>query len=295
MARFPDSAAVHTQMGLVLGRRRDYAGARKEFERAVQLDPAGLDSLGGLIALDLTARNFAAARSRVDARLAVATTPALLVLAARTYGASGDVSAAEKYLRRAIDLDGGYLSAYGALGQLYVSQGKLDEARTEFEALAKQSQKPVGALTMLGMILQAKGDIDGARDRFERALQIDPEAGVAANNLAWIYAETGGNLDVALHLAQVAQKRLAGMPEVGDTLGYIYYKKNLAPLAISTLTVSTEKDPGNATYQYHLGLAYAAAGDATRAKQVLARALELKSDFNGAREARELLSSLTRR
>ena len=132
--------------------------------------------------------------------------------------------------------------------------------------LAKQSPKPVGALTMLGMILQAKGDTVGARERFERALQIEPEAGVAANNLAWIYAENGGNLDVALHLAQVAQQRLPGMAEVGDTLGYIYYKKNLAPLAISTLTVSTEKDPGNATYQYHLGLAYAAAGDAKRAK-----------------------------
>ncbi len=209
--------------------------------------------------------------------------------------AGGDTAAAEKFLRRALDLDSGYMAAYGALGQLYVTEGRLDQARAEFEVLAKQSPKPVGALTMLGMILQAKGDVDGARDRFERALQIDPEAGVAANNLAWIYAETGGNLDVALHLAQVAQQRLPGMAEIGDTLGYIYYKKQLAPLAISTLTVSTEKDPGNAVYQYHLGLAYAAAGDAKRAKQVLARALELKSDFDGAHEARELLSSLNPR
>jgi tetratricopeptide (TPR) repeat protein len=86
---------------------------------------------------------------------------------------------------------------------------------------------------------------------------------------------------------------LPGVAEVGDTLGYIYYKKNLAPLAISTLTVSAEKDPGNALYQYHLGLAYAGAGDAKRAKQLVARALELKSDFSGAQEARELLRSLT--
>jgi putative PEP-CTERM system TPR-repeat lipoprotein len=295
IARFPESAAVHAQMGMLLGRRRDLAGARREFERSVQLDPSGLEGLGGLVVLDLTARDFVAARSRVDDRLRMSETPALLVLAARTYAASSDVPTAEKFLRRAIDLDAGYMAAYGALGQLYVSQGKLDEARAEFEVLAKQSSKPVAALTMLGLILQAKGDVDGARGRFERALQIDPEAGVAANNLAWIYAETGGNLDVALHFAQVAQQRLPGMAEVGDTLGYIYYKKHFAPLAISTLTVSTEKDPGNAIYQYHLGLAYAAAGDAKRAKQVLARALELKSDFDGAHEARELLSSLTPR
>jgi cellulose synthase operon protein C len=294
-ARFPESAAVHTQLGMLLGRRRDLAGARKEFEHAARLDPTGLAPLGGLVVLDLTARDFASARSRMDQRLAASETPPLLVLAGRTYAASGDVPSAEKFLRRAIDLDTAYMAAYGALAHLYISQGRLDEARAEFEVVVKQTPKPVGALTMLGMILQAKGDVGGARARFERALQIEPEAGVAANNLAWIYAETGGNLDVALHLAQVAQQRLPGMAEVGDTLGYIYYKKNLAPLAISTLTVSAEIDPGNAVYQYHLGLAYAASGDATRAKQVLARALALKSDFAGAHEARELLNSLNPR
>ena len=243
MARFPNAAAVHTQMGMLLGRRHDYAGAKKEFERAVQLNPADSDAFGGLVALDLTARDSASARSRVDARLTASPTPWLLVLAARTYAATGDVPAAERFLQRAIALDSAFLPAYGALGQLYASRGELDAARAQFETLASQSPKPVGALTMLGIILQAKGDVAAARDRFERALQIDPEAAVAANNLAWIYAETGGNLDVALQLAQVAQKHLPGVAEVGDTLGYIYYKKQLAPLAISTLTVSAEKDP----------------------------------------------------
>src|SRR5262249_10320587 len=148
---------------------------------------------------------------------------------------------------------------------------------------------------MVGIILQAEGDENGAREQFERVLQIDPEAAVAANNLAWIYAEKGGNLDVALHLAQTAQKRLPGVPEVNDTLGFIYYKKNLAPLAISSLKVSAEKDPGNVVYHYHLGLAYASAGDSTRAKQSLARALALQPNFDGAQEAKDLLSSLERR
>ena len=95
---------------------------------------------------------------------------------------------------------------------------------------------------MVGLLLQAEGDLDGARGRFERVLEIDPEAAVAANNLAWIYAEHGGNLDVALHLAQVAQTRLPGVAEVTDTLGFIYYKRNLASLAVSTLKVSVEQD-----------------------------------------------------
>jgi tetratricopeptide (TPR) repeat protein len=292
-ARFPEAAAVHVQMGVLLGRKNQLHTARAEFERAVQLDPDSLEALAGLVALDLSSRDFKAARARVDARLEAATpTAPLLTLAARTYAASGDASEAEKALRRALSTDSSYLTAYALLGQLYASQHKLAAARAEFEALAERSSKPVVPLTMIGIILQAEGDEAGARERFEHALQIDPEAAVAANNLAWIYADKGGNLDVALQLAQTAQKHLHDVPEVNDTLGFIYYKKNLAPLAISTIKISAEKDPGNATYHYHLGLAYASAGDSARAKQSLARALQLSTEFDGARQARDLLNSL---
>ena len=51
---------------------------------------------------------------------------------------------------------------------------------------------------------------------------------VAANNLAWMFAETGENLDMALQLAQAATRRVPEQPEIQDTLGWIYYKKGLA-------------------------------------------------------------------
>jgi tetratricopeptide (TPR) repeat protein len=292
IVRFPDSAAVHTQMGMLLGQSHDETKARAEFERALQLRPDAVEALGGLIALDLAARNYAAARARVDARMASAPTAVLLMLAARTYAAGGDLVSTERFLRQAIDLDGSYVAAYGALGQLYVMQGRLPEALVDFQALAAKSPKSVAAQTMVGIILQVQGKADAARESFEQVLRIDPEAAVAANNLAWMYAEHGGNLDVALHLAQTAQKRLANVPQVSDTLGFIYYKKDLLSLAISTLKKSAEKDSGNALYQYHLGLAYAKAGDAARARPLLTRALALKPDFDGAREARVVLGSL---
>jgi Flp pilus assembly protein TadD len=78
---------------------------------------------------------------------------------------------------------------------------------------------------------------------------------------------------------------------VSDTLGFIYYKKNLMSLAVSTLKTSTEKAPNNPVYQYHLGLAYASAGDAVRARASLQKALTLKPDFDGAVQAKDLLAS----
>ena len=55
------------------------------------------------------------------------------------------------------------------------------------------------------MIQEARGDRDGARAQYERVLASDPHAGVAANNLAWMYAESD-RLDDALKLATVAQE-----------------------------------------------------------------------------------------
>jgi Tfp pilus assembly protein PilF len=106
------------------------------------------------------------------------------MLAARRYAATKNVQRAEELLRRVIETDPTYLRAYGALAQLYVAQNRLEEALAEFEELARRDSKPVGALTFAGFLLERQGKLNAARTRFERALQVDPRAAVAANNLA---------------------------------------------------------------------------------------------------------------
>jgi Flp pilus assembly protein TadD len=56
--------------------------------------------------------------------------------------------------------------------------------------------------------------------------------------------------------------------------------------------MSVEKDPKNASYHYHLGMAYAASGDAKRARIFLERSLALGGAFDGAAEARHTLAGL---
>jgi tetratricopeptide (TPR) repeat protein len=291
--RYPQSAMVQVRMGTLRGLQGHAVEARKHFDRATALAPESLEALAGLVALDLGTKKHEDARRRVDERLQKgdATGP-LLMLAARTYAAGGDEKGAEGFLRRAVQTDPGLLSAYAALGQLYVRQGKLDGARAEFEALAKRASQPAGALTMLGTIEQMQGNSAGARATYERALEADPEAAVAANNLAWLYATEGGNLDVALQLAQTAKRRLPDNADVNDTLGYIYYKKDLHALAIPAFKASLARDAKSPVYHSHLGLAYAKSGDVENARQHLSNALRLKADFDGAQEAKRVLESL---
>jgi tetratricopeptide (TPR) repeat protein len=291
-AAYPKVAAVHTQAGLLALLKNDVAGARAALERAESVDPKSTDLLAGWLALDFKTNNAAGAKARVEQRVKEGPTPALLVLAARTYVAANDRPAAERALRQAIDLDPSLLPPYEMLGQLYVAQKKLNEARTEFEALAKRQAKPVSALTMVGMILMTQGQTEPAMKKFEEVLAIDPRAVIAANNLAWMHAEAGDDLDTALKLAQTATAQAPDQPELMDTLGWVYYKKNLPELAIPLFESCVKKAPANAVYHHHLGLAYLKAGKSAQARAAFQRALANNPDPNTADGAKTALAQI---
>ncbi len=103
------------------------------------------------------------------------------------------------------------MQAYGLLGQLYLSQNSWIRRAPSSRQIAQQHPKAVGRTDDGRDDLEAQGKRAEARRRYEQVLQMDRHAPVAANNLAYIYAEHGGNLDVALQLAQTAK---AALPDV---------------------------------------------------------------------------------
>jgi tetratricopeptide (TPR) repeat protein len=291
---YPQAAPVHAAAGTVAAARGDSARARRAYDRALELDPRNHEAISGLVRLDLREKKGDAARARLERQLAAAPTDvAVMTLAARVYATTGDLKRSEELLRKIIETDPTNLAAYGMLGQLYASQNRLPEARASFETIVEDRPDAVGVNTLIGMLLEAEGKLDEARQRYERILQIDPGAAVAANNLAYRYAEDGGNLDIALQLAQTARQKLPDSAEVADTLGWIYVKKDLASLAIPRLEEAVAKSPETAMLHYHLGLALTKAGQRIRARQVLERALTLNLPEREAAEARRVLTELT--
>jgi tetratricopeptide (TPR) repeat protein len=246
-----------------------------------------------LTTLDVVQGQGERARARIEERLQ--RTPensAVLVVAARTWRATGDHAKAEQFLRRAIDADATNFEAYEMLGQLYVGQKRLDAALVEYDRLAARQRGAVGPPTMAGLILQAQGRLDEARRRYERLVEAEPRAAVASNNLAWMYAKSGEQLDRALELARAAKAALPENPAVNDTLGFVYIRKQLPSVAIPLLRLAVQQQPGEPVFHYHLGLAHLQAGDKQAARKELEQALRLNREFEGAKEARELLRSL---
>jgi tetratricopeptide (TPR) repeat protein len=291
--RFPDHPDVLGAEGTLAMVRRDAGAARVAYEQILTVDPDNLQALTALAAVDIAEKKGDAARQRIERRLARNPKDAgLLTVAARTYATLGETDKAEKALRQVIEVDPRRIEAFGMLGQLFLSQGRLDEARSEFDRIAEDDPSRVGAHTMVAIIDEARGKKSEARKRYERILQIEPKAAVAANNLAYLYAEEGGNLDIALQLAQTAKLSLPNQPEVNDTLGWVYYKRDLATLAIPPLKASVAADPSNPYYHYHLGLAYAKAGETAAARESLERVLELNPKFEEAEQVKAALASL---
>ena len=291
----PTSLEALGLLALIQQRKGDLTAARKTYTRMVELDAKSPDALAGLLALDLAAGKPADAVRRAESAVKAAPDNARIRLAAgRALAAAGETARAEAAFQKALDLDASLVEAYDALGQLFVRQNKLEEARQAYETRTKERPTDVASHTMVARILYVQGKPAESRARFEKILAIDPRAAVASNNLAYMDAEAGTNLDVALNRAQIAKAALPEDPDVNDTLGWVYVKRGLPALAVNPLELAIEKDPSNPLYRYHLGVAHAQAGDKDRARLALQKALELSKSFDGADDARRTLESLGR-
>ena len=289
----PGSATVQTAAGMLATIKRDSEGAKRAYTRALEADPRSYQALAGLLTAEMSGKKFGSAKSLIEKQLAqMPNDPNVLLMAAQTYSAMGDAFETEKALKKTVEIDPQSLQAYAMLGKMYYQQGRLDLARKELEGFVTRAPKSVPANTMLGTILELQGKKDEAKQRYNTALQVDPRAAVAANNLAWINATTDGNLDMALQLAQTAKSQLPNRHEVDDTLGWIYYKKGLSTLAIESLNASATRQPDNPSYNYHLALAHHQNGDKEQARKLLEKALKANANFEGAAEAKKLLESI---
>ena len=290
---FPRLPVVHVLAGHLMLLKENGGEAAREFDRALEIEPANLEALTGRVTTDVLLKQPAAARDRLNKTLAqYPNSPDLLLLAARLENTLRNPAAAEAHLRKVIDVDPGNLRAYSLLGTMYVQQNRLDEARQEFDNIVKRQPDAVGPRTMVGIILDAQNRHDESAKIYESIVSGTAPAPVAANNLAYILADRGDRLDYALQLAQTAKQKLPDNPQVSDTLGWVYYKKNLPALAIPAFETSVKHEPQNAVFHFHLGLAYAKAGQPSKAREALESALKLQPNFPGADLARTTLSGL---
>ena len=179
-----------------------------------------------------------------------------------------------------------------------------DRAIAEYQKIVELKPNNATAYVFIGMIEDGRKNYDAAAENYRQALQQDQNAAIAANNLAWLYADHGkGNLDEAVRLAQGAVQKNPNIAGFADTLGWVYFKKGLFAAAAEQFEKAVRLDDAgsrasnktpSATYHYHYGLALAAKGDKASAKREVELALRIgdKGTFAEADEARRSLATL---
>ena len=292
-AEHPKAPTVHIVEGKLLSAQGKHQEAAKAYTLAQSLDPQSVEPLIGLVSVDLSTGNLTSAVTRSQALLQMKPRDVRVSLvAARAYYAAKEYGKAEAVLKTAVEIDPREVQALTMLADVSMRQGKPSDALARTQAIIAVEPKSASAHTMAGQIMQGQNRIPEAKKHYETALEITQDAAVAANNLAWILAEERQDLDRALALAHQASALRPNDPQVLDTIGWIYLQKQLPALAVPAFEKAIAGNPKNAELLYHLGKAYAAAGDSTKARTTLQKALAISTNFNGVADARDLLSAL---
>ncbi len=323
----PGNLQAELISGSALARTGDLAGARAELTETLKQHPYSREAVLWIAALDLAEKHYREAED-IFRKLYQSNPgdPRGLEGLSDTYAAQGQFDKAAQLLTvelaknparseirlalgnvafraqkydLAIEQYQALIQAHPSAGDLYIRLGEAYRLKENFQEAIHCFQKAKelrpndpAAYLQLALLLEANGQRAQARPVYEQVLKLQPDNAVALNNLAYAMAETGGDLDQALTLAQRAKQKLPNDPDVADTLGWIYIKKNLSDNAVDIFRDLVAKQPNRSTYRYHLGMALFQKGDKPQAKKELTGALQKNPPKDEELRIRELIGKL---
>jgi cellulose synthase operon protein C len=293
----PGSPAPYVQMGNLHQLQKQYAEAIKFYQQALDKDPASTDGLQGMMNAYIAQKQLDQAVAAARAQIAKSpNTSGLYDLLGTALSRKKDFGDAEAALRKAIDLDKNNSDAILKLGEVQFEEGSVSQALATYQQSIKDHPRGISFYLLAGEMYEKQSNWDQAKAMYQQALNIQPDNPLASNNFAYLMLKQGGNVDVALSMAQTARRGVPDSPNFADTLGFAYYQKGVYQSAIDmfqeALRLNEKAGTDDPDVHYHLGLAYQKANQPAQARQQLERALKISPNFSDADDARKALSEL---
>jgi len=328
IAATPQASNPYIWRGMAEASRNETDKADADFHQAIKLDPKNANAYLELGQLRLVQKKFPEALTLLEQTLTnnPNSAPALRLIAsvlvfqkqpakaitrvqeqiakspqnsdmydilANLQLATNDPAGALASSEKAMQLQPNDASAVMAYSRAQIGHGDPAKAVAKWQQWTKDHPSDARAYTLLGALQEAQGDQAGAMASYKKALAIQPDQPVAANNLAYLMIDSGQNLDVALSLAQIARRGLPNAPSTADTLAWAYYQKGNYASARDLLEDALKAEPENASMHYHLGMTYAKLSDNSDAITHLKKASSLAPNTQTAKEADKELSLLS--
>ncbi|MCL2790708.1 MAG: tetratricopeptide repeat protein [Desulfobulbus sp.] len=286
-AKVPNNVEVLGSLGLTYIALQQESKAKEAFDKVMELQPDNVKAFTFL--LQIAQKGGTKQEELIKmAEAQIAKAPqsgGLHILLANLYLATNPDKALELY-RKAQELDPDNPQTYAMSALVLTRQGKTDQAIAEFNDLLVKHPKALGAYMGLGSLYEQSGKIDLAKGAYAKALSVKPDFAPAANNLAWLIAESkDGDLGEALRLAMIAKQQQPDNVNIMDTLGWVHYKRGSYSLARSELSQAMQKQDNMPILHYHFALALYGDGKKQEAITELLKALAPNQPFKEKDEA----------
>ncbi|BDG04932.1 adventurous gliding motility TPR repeat lipoprotein GltE [Anaeromyxobacter oryzae] len=170
------------------------------------------------------------------------------------------------------------------VGVALEQQGRLDEARAEYERALASKPSLRQAAVNLGVLLEKRGDVQGAQAIYAGVVRDFPEDARARARLAALYRDAG-QLDDAWRLAREALLRDPRSVGAYEVLVRVAAQRNNLDLAKLIALRAQKLDGADPELPYLLGVIAARQGDDAAATVQLRKALALDGHYLPARYA----------
>ncbi len=156
-------------------------------------------------------------------------------------------------------------------------------------------EQPDNIRMELAQVLERLDKTDAAIAEYEEILQRNPQADIAANNLAMLLATYRGD-QASLDRAKALTARFADSqnPSFLDTYGWVLYKRGEAAASVPVLERVVAKAANDPVAHYHLGMAQSQLGSSAAARDNLTLAVNSGRKFSGLDEAKATLDKLAK-
>jgi tetratricopeptide (TPR) repeat protein len=290
---YPKSRDALYQLGYLYFREKSYKLAEENFKAVYYQDPPDLRGLMGLVETYLAQSQFDIAAKVVDAEIAKYPKALAFQVARGTIAMrAGQPEQAVAMFRKVAQAQNNVPDLFMRLAHAQRAGGDMTGALESWKKASDLAPTLVDPLLYRATALDEMKRRTEARPLYEQVLRIKPDHATALNNLAYLLAEEGNELDTALTLAQRAKQRAPNDPMIADTLGWIYIKKGLANNAVPIFTELTAKYPAVAVFHYHLAMAHSQRGDSAQAKRAIEAALKANPQKQELEDIKKLQQKL---
>lgn len=256
LAGDPNSVRAHNLLGICQARTGEYEGARKCFEKAIELNPrfaATRVNLGNLL---IGMHEDAAALKEFLAAIAIEPNdPRALKNIGLIYGRQERFDLAAKYLKRAREVAPGDREITLVLAEAQISGGKKQEAKGIIAELAKAGQLDSKSRETLALLWLENGDPQDAVD----LVRDDPGLSAQFYKLAYQKAEAefdAGRYAESRKILETIRNIQTPDAAFHDLLGSAYYAIDDPKRASDEFQEAVRLEPADPEHYFKLGMVF---------------------------------------